>query len=211
VTAQATWESSAPTIATVSSTGVLTGVAPGTARISASYQNRTGSQELTVRAPRFRMTADDFSVEILGTCDDFTQGLTEGEFAVKVTVVDADGREGYSNGTTDYPGDPDAPRVLANGRLGQSTNIPGNLEQTLNGETGQFLRVAFRATEWDTQVVIIPPSVRNVRDSDMNDRSTSRTHSYSGGAFGGLGANTLVLGSGSCSVRLHYSMTAVRQ
>lgn len=191
--------------------GVLTGVAAGAARISASYQSRTGSRELTVQAPRFRLTVDGFSVEILSTCDDFTQGLTEGEFAMKASVVDASGREGYLNETSDYPGNPDGPRVLSNGGPGQSTALSGNLVQTLDGESGQFLRVVFRATEWDRQVVVIPPSIRNVHDSDMNDRSTSRTHSYSGGAFGSLGANTLVLGSGACSVRLHYSITAVGQ
>ena len=211
VTTQATWVSSAPSVATISATGVLSALTIGTARISASYQNQTASRELDVQALRFQLTVDRFSVEVLGTCDDFTQGLTRGEFTTRVSVVDSNGTEIYEFETPSYPGDPDRLSALINGGLGQSSTLPGAAERTLSGQAGQSLRVNFRATEWDEQIVIFPPSIRLVRDSDMNDRSTSRTHSYSGTAFTSLGANTLTLGSGDCSVRLHYSVTAVSQ
>lgn len=48
VTSQATWQSSAPAIATVSSTGLLTAMAEGSADISATYQNLRGSLRLDV-------------------------------------------------------------------------------------------------------------------------------------------------------------------
>jgi uncharacterized protein YjdB len=42
------WSSSAPGIATVSASGVVTGVAPGTATITATSENRSGSATVTV-------------------------------------------------------------------------------------------------------------------------------------------------------------------
>lgn len=46
-----TWASSAPSLATVSATGLVTGVAPGTATITASAEGRTGGATLTVFDP----------------------------------------------------------------------------------------------------------------------------------------------------------------
>src|SRR5215470_11563364 len=43
VTQQATWQSSAPAIATVSSTGLVTGVAEGDVEISATFQSVKGT------------------------------------------------------------------------------------------------------------------------------------------------------------------------
>jgi uncharacterized protein YjdB len=46
-----TWSSSAPAVATVSTSGVVTGVAAGTAIISATSEGRTGSVTITISAP----------------------------------------------------------------------------------------------------------------------------------------------------------------
>jgi uncharacterized protein YjdB len=46
-----TWSSSAPGIATVSANGTVTGVAPGTATITATSEGRTGTSTVTVVAP----------------------------------------------------------------------------------------------------------------------------------------------------------------
>jgi Carboxypeptidase regulatory-like domain/Bacterial Ig-like domain (group 2) len=51
VTSQATWSSSNPTVAMVTGTGLVTPVANGSALITASYQNVSGSMALTVAAP----------------------------------------------------------------------------------------------------------------------------------------------------------------
>ena len=73
------------------------------------------------------------------------------------------------------------------------------------------MRVEFRATEWDTQLVLIPPSIRFVPDSDMNNRQGTRTHTYSNGNFTNLGPGSVTLGSGGCQIRLNYDVTATRQ
>lgn len=51
VTSQSTWSSSNTTIATVSSAGVVTGVAAGAATVSAIYQSISGSDAINVAAP----------------------------------------------------------------------------------------------------------------------------------------------------------------
>jgi len=48
VTSSATWQSSVPSVATVSSTGLVTAVNPGTSTISATYQGRPGTLIATV-------------------------------------------------------------------------------------------------------------------------------------------------------------------
>ncbi len=52
VTAQASWQSSAPSIASVSGSGVVIGVSAGDADITASYQNLTGRLRITVGRPQ---------------------------------------------------------------------------------------------------------------------------------------------------------------
>jgi uncharacterized protein YjdB len=49
VTSQASWSSSATGIATVSSSGLVSGVAMGTAGITASYGGQSGSSTVTVQ------------------------------------------------------------------------------------------------------------------------------------------------------------------
>ena len=63
LTGLVTWSSSAPTVATVSSAGVASGVAQGVATISASYQGITGATGLTVSPPLVTLTNVDPVVE----------------------------------------------------------------------------------------------------------------------------------------------------
>jgi hypothetical protein len=58
---------------------------------------------------------------------------------------------------------------------------------------------------------VIPPSVRWVRDSRMDDRSGSRTHSYSNGSWSSLGNNSITLGVSGCRARIDYNVTATRR
>ena len=48
ITSQATWRSANASIATVSASGIVTGVAHGATTITASYQGETGSAQITV-------------------------------------------------------------------------------------------------------------------------------------------------------------------
>jgi uncharacterized protein YjdB len=50
------WQSSATSVATVSSSGLVTGVAPGTAQIRATVDGVTGSATLTVAMPSVDIT-----------------------------------------------------------------------------------------------------------------------------------------------------------
>jgi hypothetical protein len=210
VSSQATWTSSNTDVATVSGTGLLTALMAGTTDINAVYSGRSARVTVTVSAARFRLTVRANSVTALGTCDGVTQGLTKGEFAVRVRVVTAAGGSVTITNTGSYPGNPNNLLVYSLGK-NQSRSLSGVTSFTLNGAAGQFARVQFNATEWDSQVVLIPPSTRWIHDSSMDDRSTQRTHSYGNGSFGGLGPQTLTIGNSSCGIRLNYTVTATRQ
>lgn len=206
VTSRATWTSSDADIATVSATGLLTGVASGTADISATFSGQTGRETAEVEAAVFLLTVNVQSVTALNTCDDFTQGLTNGEFALRVRAATASGGGLTFTQTSGYPSQSGA---ISIGRS-ETVNLGTTRTFTIPGAAGEFLRILFDATEWDTQIVIFPPSTRNVHDSRMSNRTVTRTHSYGNGTFGSLGSNTLTLGNSSCGLRLNYTVTATR-
>jgi hypothetical protein len=210
VTNQATWTSSNTMVASVSGTGLVSALQTGTADISAVYSAQTGRRTLQISPARFSVTLTAQSVTALATCDDVTQGLTSGEFATRVLAITPDGSQSTVSQTTGYPGDPSGPRGH-NLAVGESASINVTREFTLDGAAGQFLRVQFNATEWDEQIVIIPPSIRWIHDSRLSNAATSRTHSYANGTFGSLGPNALTLGNSSCGIRLNYTISAVKQ
>jgi len=210
VTSTAAWRSTDATVLSVSGTGLVTALKAGTAEVTAAVGSQTGRRTLQVAVARFQLTLSVQSVTALGTCDDFTQGLTNGEFATRVLAVAPGGVQRTIDETGGYPGNP-ANLLVYNLAAGASASINETEVFTLNGETGQSLRVQFHATEWDQQIVVIPPSVRLIHDGDMSDESVSRTHAYGNGTFGSLGPNTLSIGNSSCGIRLNYTMAAVKQ
>jgi len=210
VSSQATWQSSNTSVATISGTGLLTALKAGTTDITAVYSGRTARVTVTVTTASYNVRVTTQSVTVLGTCDDFTQGSSQGEFAVRVRATIAGGGSNTLSETSSYPGNPSNPQGYKLAK-GASQNISGARNYVLSGMSGQYVRVQFNATEWDTQIVIFPPSTRYVHDSSMDDRSTSRTHSYGNGTFGSLGPQTLTIGDSSCGIRLNYTVTASRR
>ncbi len=96
-----TWTSSNPSVATVDHSGLVTGVAAGTATITASADGRTSSAELSVLAPgdELLLAAGD-----IATCtndfDEATARILDGHPTGTVAPL---GDNAYSNGsTTDY-------------------------------------------------------------------------------------------------------------
>jgi hypothetical protein len=211
VTTQATWRSSDPAVATVSATGLVTGVRTGTADISAAYQGQTGRRSLAIGAASWNVRIALTSVTALETCDDFTQGLTDMEVAYRASVVRPDGRQTVL-ADTGYPGNPSGTRLAGavELRTGQVVRLSEATTVTLPGTAGQFVRVEFRATEWDEQVVVFPPSIRWVRDDSMDDRLGTRSHAYANGSWSNLGNNSITLGVSGCRLRLDYQASASR-
>ena len=211
VTGQATWVSSDVTVATVSATGLLTALKTGTADISAAFSSQTGRGTLQVASAQFRIALALQSITALSTCDDFTQGLTVGEFATRIQTTRSGGNVDILDETdSSYPGNPNN-LLIYELREDQTLTFSVTRNYTLTGEAGQFVRVQFNATEWDSQIVIIPPSTRWIHDSRMDNDSISRTHSYTNGTFSGLGSNTLTVGNSSCGIRVGYTIGATRQ
>jgi len=71
--------------------------------------------------------------------------------------------------------------------------------------------VVFSATEWDTKITIIPPSVSWVRDDDMNNLSRTRNHIYQNGSWSDMGSKMLTIGNSTCGIILNYFISAVRE
>lgn len=212
VSTQATWLSSDRTVATVSATGLVTALKSGTTDISASYQGHTGRKTVAIGPTQWDLRVALSSFTALETCDDFTQGLSDMEIAYKASAVLPDGQEAVL-ADTGHPGNPSGSRLQGADRLraGQVVGLSGERTFRLPGEHGRFVRVEFRATEWDEQIVIFPPSIRWVRDDSMNNRLGTRTHDYSNGSWSSLGNNSITLGSSGCRVRLDYQVSATRR
>jgi hypothetical protein len=211
ISSQATWLSSNTMVATVSGTGLVTAVGLGSADISAAFGGSTGRRTLTVAAARWDLQITLNSLVVLESCDDFTQGLTNAELAYKISVVDPSGREAILH-NTGYPGSPEGDNLRGVERINEGSPVSLRTSRTarLPGENGQFLRLEFRATEWDEQIVLIPPSVRWVRDDSMNDRLGTGTNTFTNGGWSGLGNRSISLGGSGCRVRLDYSINATR-
>lgn len=84
VSATATWSTSAPSVATVTSTGLVTAVGHGTATISASYQGSSGSLAalVTLRA------TPTFTPTFKRLCGPFRAGID-------ITIAETGGSIGY--------------------------------------------------------------------------------------------------------------------
>jgi hypothetical protein len=212
VSMQATWSSSRPSVASVSATGLVSAVTAGTTDVAAAYQGQTGRQTLSVGAAEWDLRIDLESFTAAESCDDFTQGLDSMEVAYKIAVVLANGQQSVL-ADTGYPGNPSGSSLNGAVRLREGQVVRLNQTRTyrLPGTAGQSARLEFRATEWDEQIVVIPPSVRWVRDDRMDDRSGSRTHGYSNGSWSSLGNNSITLGVSGCRARIDYSVSATRR
>lgn len=210
VTTQATWTSANTAVATVSSTGLLTAKVAGSAPVSAVYRGQTGQRSVLVAAATYSITVRAESVTAIGTCDDITQGSGTGEFAIRVRALRSVGGTLTVSETRDYPGDSDGPFVVKLSK-NASFSLSGSRTFQLSGAPGQSVGVEFNATEWDTKIIVIPPRIDNVRDSDMNNRSSTRTHAFMNGGFDGIGSRSITIGNTSCGIQLNYLVTADRQ
>ena len=64
LTSSVTWTSSAPSVATIGSGGLATGVAAGSTTIQATLATVNGSTGLTVTAPNFTVSASPASLSV---------------------------------------------------------------------------------------------------------------------------------------------------
>jgi len=100
ITSQATWSSANPAVATVSATGLVTGVSAGIAEIRAAYQNVTGSLQMTVNKPTsFTLsgtvteTPPRTSTPVVGARVEILNGDNHGKY----TLTDASGQYHLTN------------------------------------------------------------------------------------------------------------------
>ncbi len=93
VTSQATYTSSAPAVATINSSGVVTGVSIGTAVITASYQGKTATTTLTITA------ATATSIALTSSSNNLPAGTTA---QLQATATYTDGTTGDVSSSATY-------------------------------------------------------------------------------------------------------------
>jgi hypothetical protein len=96
VTTQATWRTGNAAVATVSSSGLVTGVGPGTVSITATLQSTSNSVQITVPQP----VVPTFT--ITGRVTDGTSGSGLPGADVRITTGPNTGKSGRTDGTGRY-------------------------------------------------------------------------------------------------------------
>lgn len=140
------------------------------------------------------LTLDFKYIEVLDDCDDF-EGDGDFQFLVEVTRTDPL--------RTD--------RVYEAGiNLGSGTSTPaiGRRSFTFDATKAWIVGVVFTASELDRSIFGV---VYN--DSRLDETKGAGGHNFVGGAWSGLGAQSLLLGSAEvgqigCRVKLHWTATA---
>jgi Carboxypeptidase regulatory-like domain/Bacterial Ig-like domain (group 2) len=93
VTLQAAWQSSTTAVATVSASGLVTGVGPGEADITATYQQISGSRRVKVEpSPRTFTVSGTITDESTGRPIDAEVEVIDGANVGQKTHADVDGR-----------------------------------------------------------------------------------------------------------------------
>jgi hypothetical protein len=201
VTSQTTWASESTGIATITSGGLLTGIAYGKVTIKATYQTMTSTGTLTVRGPMVDVKISAIAIDCLGSCESALEG--PGEFAYHVDAVGTVGdaqtltrqliseTSGYANGKT----------ISLN--RGGSYNVQGFTRFHIRNEAGALVDVTFRATEWDKSLL---PPFNTFKDPHMNDAKRIARFLWNAttGWNTGSGTQQITLGSGACKLRLRY-------
>jgi hypothetical protein len=209
VTSQATWNSSDPTVATVSAAGLLSSLREGATSITAAFGAQTGRATAQVTAPLFDVTIVANSVTAVSSCDSVFDGSANGEFAVRTQVFLRNGTTVPVHSTDGYPGDPLDP-VFWNVADGGTRPIGSTKTFTIPGRPSEFVSVEFGATEWD-QALVVVGGTRWVHDSRMDGRLELKTHQFSNGALLGQGPNTVQLGDAACGIRLNYTISMTKR
>lgn len=124
------WSSDNPGVANVSQSGVVTGVAPGNATITATSEGKTGTAAITVNAPAPAPVA---SVTVSPQTVNLTTGGTQ---QISVTLRDAQGNELSGRTVSWQTGNPAVATVSQGGLI--TAAGPGNttVTATSEGQTG---------------------------------------------------------------------------
>jgi hypothetical protein len=186
VTSAATWTSQTPAVAimTVTTAGLVTFVAGGTATIRATHQGRVAERSFEVKGRPVFVIADLSHIEVIEDCDGITSGRGEFAFYVEVRV----------------PGDVlewRPTRELGNGESVLWPQGPHRFDD-VREEPGVTIVVMFEATEFDGDP-----------DPRMSHRRATVTFNWTAG--GGWSpaagpARQITLGSSGCTVRLYYAI-----
>jgi hypothetical protein len=192
VSSTATWHSSNPAVATVSSGGRVTAVAPGSSAISAAFEGQTGQLPVQVMAVDnvqvVSVTVDTIIVE--GTCDtdSLFESRDDGEFSFRFEIE--------RSGTGRTPLWSTERQAF---RLGP-TPVNGNpgLVFNRNVSQGEDFILWFTASEWDGLLG---------EDPKLKGVTAGRSHTFQNGRWVANGTS-ITLGSSFCGATLHWTLSS---
>src|SRR5213596_2374206 len=121
-----TWTSGTPTVATVSATGLVTGVSAGTATVTATSEGKTGSAAITVTAPVASVTVAPASASV----------AVSSTVQLAATTKDAAGNVLTGRVVTWTSGTPTVATVSTTGLVTGVSAGPATVTATSEGKTG---------------------------------------------------------------------------
>src|SRR2546422_5414182 len=121
-----TWTSGTPTVATVSATGLVTGVSGGTATVTATSEGKTGSAAITVAAPVASVTVAPASASV----------AVSGTVQLAATTKDAVGNVLTGRVVTWTSGTPTVATVSATGLVSGVSAGTATVTAASEGKTG---------------------------------------------------------------------------
>ena len=121
-----TWTSGTPTVATVSATGLVTGVSAGTATVTATSEGKTGSAAITVTAPVASVTVTPASASV----------AVSSTVQLAATTKDAAGNVLTGRVVTWTSGTPTVATVSTTGLVTGVSAGPATVTATSEGKTG---------------------------------------------------------------------------
>lgn len=191
VSSTATWRSSNPAVATVSPTGGVTAVSPGSSMISAAFGGQTGQLSVQI------MTVDNVQlvtvalnrVVINGTCDtdSIFEDSADGEFSFRFEVERSGGGR-----TSLWATNGQAFKIGPHSLAGYALTFGRNVSQ------GDDFILWFTATESDGALGA---------DPKLAGTSVGRPHSYQSGEWEG-GGSSVTLGTSACGATIHWSVSS---
>lgn len=152
-----TWSSSDPQIASVSSSGVVTAVAAGSATITAMSEGKTGSAQITVTVPPVA------TVSVTPNTDTLQIG---GTVALSATPRDGSGAALSGRAVTWSSDAPGVASVSADGVVTANSAGTATITATSEGKTGAATITVQPPAPVSVASVVITPAIATLRSND---------------------------------------------
>ncbi|MFO0745948.1 MAG: Ig-like domain-containing protein [Myxococcota bacterium] len=174
VTAQATWVSKAPGVATVDAAGVVTGVTTGNVRVEATFDGHTAGADLVIT----QTAPVTVAVIVTGSATELALGQT-----LRLTATALDSNQGLTDVSAQANWVSTAPLVASVSGTGLVTAVgtgSATLRATFGGKTGSYDMTFVAATRVALGLVVTPAAVSIPR---LQSKTLAARFIYDDGSF----------------------------